>query len=226
MGVSIRNKISAGDLDPDAIEKVRKLEKDDKTAVFMGTIVGLVHGLTYRANPHGDEPSVGFKGVFEGTPSDPNADVIQAPVLFLPGAVSTVFEQTVLGGKPRPVDAAPKRGAHLDVPTEQLQVLLELSVKKSDNARGYEYVLNIHGEQKKVAVIDGLKAMLPKRLGGKDAKTLELPAVEKGAQPSPQIASNVGTGPEKSVTTEAATDTAKPASNAKGKAGGGSKKRR
>lgn len=222
MGVSIRNKISAGDLDPDAIEKVRKLEKDDKTQVFMGTIVGLVHGLTYRANPHGDEPSVGFKGVFEGTPSDPNADVIQAPTLFLPGAVSTVFEQTVLGGRPRPVDAAPKRGAHLDVPTEQLQVLLELSVKKSDNARGYEYVLNIHGEQKKVAVIDGLKAMLPKRLGGQDAKQLVLPEAAKGAQPSPQIASNAGTTTEAEAGNGAAVKSvpSKKTSAAKGKGKG------
>lgn len=182
MPVSIKSKIGPGDLGD--VTAAQRLPDGSKEILFLGTIIGKIDGMTYRANPNGDAPSVGFTGVFEGESSDPAIGTIQSSTLFLPGSLSAMIEKTLLGDKPPAVTVAPKRGAKVDVPVEQLPIAIEVCVKKSGNALGYEYDIRFHSEQKKLNVLDDLRKLIPagltNRVAATSPKALAAPEPAKG----------------------------------------------
>lgn len=160
-----RNKFSAGDLG-DATE-VRKLEKGDKTVLPLGTVLGKVTGITFKFNPNNPEtPSIALEGFFEGTSADPSRSVIRSTTFFPPGNVAKMVQTFILKGEPIPSQARSlKRGESVPVGIdgEAIPIAMEISVRKTDTAIGYEFVTDVadNGEMNKVDLLADVRGLLP-----------------------------------------------------------------
>jgi hypothetical protein len=135
---------------------------DTKTIAMLGTIIGMSDGLSYRANPYGDEPAIALTGVFEAMPFDPEGVTVQSASLFLPKSVQDILVKAAADGNEHAVTKAPKRGQKVDVPAKQLKVMCEVGIRrttsKDGDSSGYEYIVNLIGEQQKIDVLESLRA--------------------------------------------------------------------
>lgn len=187
MGVRISNKLNAKDLAPDsmptrALSNAKIADTDTKTIVFLGTIIGWASGLSFRANPNGDKPSVALTGAFESVPADESVDTVRSNALFLPSALHDMVVQSMLGGADAPMTEAPKRGQKIDIPAEQTKIMVEISVKRNDatGGAGYEFITSYAGEVQKIDMLEALKEEM--RTG--KAQALPAPKEQRAISPA------------------------------------------
>lgn len=181
-------------------------ENDTKTVAYLGVIIGMASGLSYRSNKYSDEPSVALTGIFEATPYDPNGETVQGASLFLAGAVQGMLVKAVRGDDVPPVTKAPKLGTAIDVPISvQLPIRVEIGIMRAGDDGKYKWVTNIVGDPTKIDVLEGLRSEVVKH-GNERMKM-----IGSGRAPAMLAAPQASAGP-------AATNTpAKPTKGAKRK---------
>lgn len=174
-----------GKLHPGALgdpkELVANLQGDEARKIHMlGSIIGMIDGISVRSNPNDEtKPSIGFKGIFEGIPVDPSKPLIRAPLLFLPESITAIVAKALLGDKPMPTER-PQRGKPIDAVTaDQMEVGLEIGVKKTNTPIGYEYVIKTAQEMTKVDPLADLRTRLAGRVG---VPQLPAPKSEQGGK--------------------------------------------
>lgn len=143
-----RNKFSAGDLG-DA-KQVHKLEDGDKTVMLLGTVYGKVTGMSYKFNPNNPEdPSIALNGIFEAVPADTSRSIIRAPRFFPPNAVAKLVAQAIVGDKSPDGISGLQRGKSVDIAAEggMIPLGVQIGVRKTGTAIGYEYVCEIAGDK-------------------------------------------------------------------------------
>src|ERR1051325_1568136 len=171
-----RGKFSAGDLG-DA-SQVRKLDDGDKTEMPLGSVIGKVTGIAFKFNPNNPEqPSISLEGYFEGIPNDPNRSTIRSTTFFPPTNVAKMVQNFVLKGEPIPANARGlKRGQSVPVDIgEAIPLALEVRVRKTGTAIGYEFVTDVAdgGHMEKVDLLADVRGLLTN--GGRNMKQLAGP---------------------------------------------------
>lgn len=155
----------------------------DKTAVPLGYILGKATGVSYRANPNGDEPSMGLKGVFEATPTQDNLPIMVAPVCFLPRAFMDAIVAQMMSGKEKEIPKkAPAKGKHIDVDAGlEIPLALEIGIRKSTgSAVGYEFsVVSLANDKGAQDMFADLRTALPSDIVKRSAPALPSPSSAK-----------------------------------------------
>lgn len=119
-----------------------------REAVTIGYVVGRADGLSFRANPNGDEPSVGLTGIFEATPADPTRSIMVAKTIFLPKSFMDTMIP-ILESKMSEADMkkiprkAPPKGKSIDLKaTDVIPLQLEIGIRRNNGAGvGYEFAV-------------------------------------------------------------------------------------
>lgn len=162
---------------------------DTKTIAYLGVIIGMARGLSYRGNKFGDAPSIALIGVFEATPYDKDGAVVRGPSLFLPRAVQDMMVEAMIDGGEHAHTKAPKMGQKMDVDLgKQMQIKVEVGVMRTPlNAKGmsdgvgYKYTVNVVGELEKIDVLENLRADV---LSNGNERMKSIGNVERIAAPS------------------------------------------
>lgn len=166
MGTRLAAKLNVTDVgDPlAALAAGGVAETDTKTIAWLGHIMGMARGLSYRSNNFGDEPSIALIGVFESVPYDPANDVVRAPSLFMPRAIQAILTGAMLDGVTS--DLVPSRitrGTKVDIPVgKEMKILFEVGCRRNaaTGGAGYEFVVNQVGEVEKIDTLEKLRVEL------------------------------------------------------------------
>lgn len=143
-----RNKFTSNELGD--LSAVRKLPDGDKTIIPLGSVIGKVTGISYKFNPNNpEEPSIALNGMFEGIPADPKRAVIRSPRWFPPNAICKMIASAITKNQPMPKAARGlKRGQSVDIQgAGTIPIAVEIGVRKTGTAIGYEYVTAVHGNE-------------------------------------------------------------------------------
>lgn len=139
-------------------------EGDQKTVAYLGVIIGMASGLSFRSNKFDpSDPAVALTGVFEATPYDPNGETVQSAALFLPGGVQKTLVNTLKATleNPDPVgDQVLKPGQKIEAPlSATMPIRVEIGVSRSANKEGagYQFHTTIVGEPEKVDALEALR---------------------------------------------------------------------
>lgn len=122
------------------------LSKPDGEEIILGTVLGEVRELSYRHNPQDEtKPSIALVGPFKFFPADANRDEIWAMRCFIPGAFHDAIVESLEGPDGvarRPYKKSPgrKEQAINVVLGGVLKVVLEIGVRRTSTAIGYEYI--------------------------------------------------------------------------------------
>lgn len=143
MGRQIVSQLSGSDMLGNA--KLVILAATDGAELLLGTVLGEVRGLSYRHNPQDEtKPSIALVGPFKFVPADPARDEIWSMRAFIPGAIhDSIVSSLETGGiEARPYKKSPARKEPaIDVALGGvLRLVLEIGVRKTSTAIGYEYV--------------------------------------------------------------------------------------
>lgn len=146
----LRSSISPGDLgNIPAI--IAATPEGSKEPVILGIIVGKVNALSFRDNPHGEEPSVALKGAFEFISADSAAINLRAPMLYLPQAVQSLFVAAVKAGNTEAdITKKPARGKSIDVAGNEVEIMVQMGVRRHPSPIGYQYLAMMIDDAKKV----------------------------------------------------------------------------
>ena len=165
--MSFRIVATLGPKDAGDIQKALKGidENDTKTVAYLGVIIGMADGVSYRSNKFNPEkPAIALTGVFEATPYDTMQETVQGSSLFLSGAVQDMLVKAAVGDAKPPTEKPLKLGQKIDVPLlAQLKIIVEVGVKRNDGeGQGYTFVINHAGEAQRVDVLERLRAEVGK----------------------------------------------------------------
>ncbi len=155
----------------------------DKEIRIIGYVIGKVRGVTYRANPNGDEPSLGLLGMFEATPTEEGRATIRSGVAFLPTAYTKMIADAIRGDQDVPKKAPPK-GKAIDLDgISELQLAVEIGIRKNTGAGvGYEFaVTQLTDDVSKEDALAEVRSFLPASIEKRSAP-VALPAPAASAK--------------------------------------------
>lgn len=147
--------------------------------VIVGYVIGKANGVSYRANPNGDEPSIGITGQFEAIPTEEGRAPMVAPMIFLPNAFTKILVQEMLTaddmkGAPK---KAPAKGKPINLPASvEIPLALEIGIRKNKGeGAGYEFSVTTRTEQGQEDAFADLRALLPDDMAKRTAPALPAP---------------------------------------------------
>lgn len=154
----------------------------DRTSRPVGYVIGNATGLTYRANPNGDEPSIGLTGLFEATPVTEGMPIMVAPVIFLPkGFMDSITPLLARGTEKNIPKKAPPKGKAVNIEaTDQLPLALEIGIRKNTGAGvGYEFAVTmLTPDNEKQDALASVRQYLPNEIARQSVPALPAPAAK------------------------------------------------